>query len=259
MELGLNGKKAIVCASSRGLGRACAISLSRAGVSVVINGRDQKHLEETARQIAEVSRASIIPVAGDVSTPECQAALLAACPEPDILVNNNGGPPFRDFRELSRQDMLDGVVMNMVSPIEMIQKVIDGMITRKFGRIVDITSISVKMPVIGLDLSSGARAGLTAFMAGIARSVAHHNVTINHIQPGFFDTDRIRSGYAAIAKLENKQVSQVAVERSADIPARRLGNADEFGDLCAYLCAAQSGYITGQSILIDGGLYNSAM
>lgn len=259
MELGLNGKKAIVCASSRGLGRACAISLSRAGVSVVINGRDQKRLEETARQIAEVSRASIIPVAGDVSTPECQAALLAACPEPDILVNNNGGPPFRDFRELSRQDMLDGVVMNMVSPIEMIQKVIDGMIARKFGRIVDITSISVKMPVIGLDLSSGARAGLTAFMAGIARSVAHHNVTINHIQPGFFDTDRIRSGYAAIAKLENKQVSQVAVERSADIPARRLGNADEFGDLCAYLCAAQSGYITGQSILIDGGLYNSAM
>ena len=259
MELGLNGKNAIVCASSRGLGRACAISLAKAGVNVVINGRDQKYLEETARQIAEVSRSSIIPVAADVSTPEGQDALLAACPEPDILVNNNGGPPFKDFRELDREAMLEGVVMNMISPIEMIQKVIDGMIARKFGRIVDITSISVKMPVIGLDLSSGARAGLTAFMAGIARSVAHHNVTINHIQPGFFDTDRIRSGYEAIAKLEDKEVSEVAKERSAQIPARRLGSTDEFGDLCAYLCASQSGYITGQSILIDGGLYNSVI
>ncbi len=259
MEIGLNGKNAIVCASSRGLGRACAISLAKAGVNVVINGRDQKHLEETARQIAEVCRSSITPVAADVSTPEGQDALLAACPEPDILVNNNGGPPFKDFRELDREAMLEGVVMNMVSPIEMTQKVIDGMIARKFGRIVDITSISVKMPVIGLDLSSGARAGLTAFMAGIARSVAHHNVTINHIQPGFFDTDRIRNGYEAIAKLENKDISEVAAERSANIPAKRLGSADEFGDLCAYLCSKQSGYITGQSILIDGGLYNSVM
>ncbi|PLX35279.1 MAG: 3-oxoacyl-ACP reductase [Hyphomicrobiales bacterium] len=259
MDLGLSGKKAIVCASSRGLGRACAISLARAGVNVVINGRDREYLEETARQIGEVSQAAIIPVAADVSTPEGQEALLAACPEPDILVNNNGGPPFRDFRELDRQAMLDGVVMNMVTPIELIQKVIDGMIARKFGRIVDITSISVKMPVVGLDLSSGARAGLTAFMAGVARSVAHHNVTINHIQPGFFDTDRIRSGYQAMAKLENKTVEEVAHERSAKIPARRLGSTEEFGDLCAYLCGAQSGYITGQSILIDGGLYNSVL
>jgi 3-oxoacyl-[acyl-carrier protein] reductase len=259
MDLGIRGKTAIICASSRGLGRACAISLAEAGVNIVINGRNSDILGQTAREIAGMTGVSVTPVAADVSTPEGQKALLAACPEPDILVNNNGGPPFRDFRELSREDLMQGVVMNMISPIEMIQKVIDGMIARKFGRIVDITSISVKMPVIGLDLSSGARAGLTAFLAGIARSVAHHNVTINHIQPGFFDTDRIRSGYEAMARLENKSIEDVAQERTSKIPARRLGNPREFGETCAFLCASQSGYITGQSLLIDGGLHNTVI
>ncbi len=259
MDLGIRGKTAIICASSRGLGRACAISLAEAGVNIVINGRNSDILGQTAREIAGMTGVSVTPVAADVSTPEGQEALLAACPEPDILVNNNGGPPFRDFRELSREDLMQGVVMNMISPIEMIQKVIDGMIARKFGRIVDITSISVKMPVIGLDLSSGARAGLTAFLAGIARSVAHHNVTINHIQPGFFDTDRIRSGYEAMARLENKSIEDVAQERTSKIPARRLGNPREFGETCAFLCASQSGYITGQSLLIDGGLHNTVI
>ncbi|HHK74859.1 MAG TPA: SDR family oxidoreductase [Rhizobiales bacterium] len=259
MDLGISGRTAIVCASSRGLGRACALSLAEAGVNIVINGRNPEALNHTAQEIASQTGVSVTPVIADISTAEGQQTLLAACPEPDILVNNNGGPPFRDFRELSREDLMQGVIMNMISPIEMIQKVIDGMIARKFGRIVDITSISVKMPVIGLDLSSGARAGLTAFLAGIARSVAHHNVTINHIQPGFFDTDRIRSGYEAMAKLENKSVEDVAQERTSKIPARRLGDPREFGETCAFLCARQSGYITGQSLLIDGGLHNTVM
>ncbi len=259
MDLGIKGKSAIICASSRGLGRACAMSLAQAGVNVTINGRDESTLARTAREIADQSGVTVTPVAADVSTKEGQKALLAACPEPDILVNNNGGPPFRDFRELSREDMLQGVVMNMISPIELIQQVIDGMTERKFGRIVDITSISVKMPVLGLDLSSGARAGLTAFLAGIARSVAHHNVTINHIQPGFFDTDRIRASTEATAKLGNIPIEDVAEKRNATIPSRRLGDPREFGEACAFLCSAQAGYIVGQSLLIDGGRFNAAM
>ncbi len=259
MDLGIRGKKAIICASSRGLGRACAFSLATAGADVVINGRDEETLGKTAREIADKTGVSVTPVVADIGTIEGQRAILAACPEPDILVNNNGGPPFRDFRELSREDMLQGVVMNMISPIEMIQQIIDGMIERKFGRIVDITSISVKMPVLGLDLSSGARAGLTAFLAGIARSVARHNVTINHIQPGFFDTDRIAASTEATARLENISIEDVADKRNATIPAARLGDPHEFGEACAFLCSAQAGYIVGQSLLIDGGRYNSVL
>jgi 3-oxoacyl-[acyl-carrier protein] reductase len=184
--------------------------------------------------------------------------VLAACPSPDILVNNNGGPPFKDFRELDRQAMLDGVTMNMVTPIELIQKVIDSMIEKKFGRIVNITSMSVKMPVPGLDLSSGARAGLTAFLAGVARTVAHHNVTVNNILPGFFDTDRLRGGFNAWAQNNGITVEEVAKQRSEQIPAKRFGDHMEFGRACAFLCSAHAGYITGQSLLIDGGIYNSA-
>src|SRR5882757_5471280 len=188
MDLGISGRKAIVCASSRGLGRACATALAQAGCEVVINGRDGKALEATAAEMRQAG-AKVATVAADVATLEGQAALLAACPEPDILVNNNAGPPFRDFRELDRQKMIEGVVGNMIVPIELIQKVIDPMVQRKFGRIVNITSGSVKMPLTGLDLSSGARAGLTAFLAGVARSVAGANVTINNILPGTFETD----------------------------------------------------------------------
>jgi len=259
MDLGIRGKTAIICASSRGLGRACATSLAEAGVNIVINGRSAGSLNETAQEIADSTGVTVTPVIADVGTSQGQQALLAACPEPDILVNNNGGPPFRDFRELGREDMLKGVVMNMISPIEMIQQVIDGMIARKFGRIVDITSISVKMPVVGLDLSSGARAGLTAFLAGIARSVAHNNVTINHIQPGFFDTDRIRASTQATAKLENIPIEDVDEKRNATIPSKRLGDPREFGEACAFLCSAQAGYIVGQSLLIDGGRYNTVI
>ena len=199
MDLGLSGRKAIVCASSQGLGKACALALAQAGVSVVVNGRNRAALDAAAREIRDLGKVEVTAVLADVSSLEGQAALLGACPEPDILVNNNGGPPFRNFRELGRQDLLGGVTMNMVTPIELIQRVIDGMAARQFGRIVNITSQSVKMPLSGLDLSSGARAGLTAFLAGVTRDFAHRNVTINHLLPGSFDTARLSSGLAAAA------------------------------------------------------------
>ncbi len=200
----------------------------------------------------------MIPVVADVATPEGQRALFAACPEPDILVNNNAGPPFRDFRELDRQKILDGVVANMVVAIELIQKVIDAMVARRFGRIVNITSGSVKMPLVGLDLSSGARAGLTAFLAGVARSVAGSNVTINFILPGSFETDRFRSNVESTAKKKNISYDAAYAERVATVPARRVGQPDEFGATCAFLCSAHAGYITGQNILIDGGVFPGA-
>jgi 3-oxoacyl-[acyl-carrier protein] reductase len=258
MDLGINGKKAIVCASSRGLGKACAMSLGGAGVALTINGRDADVLEATAREIRDATGAQVTPVAADVSTPEGQTALLAACPEPDILVNNNAGPPLKDFRELDRQAMLDGVVMNMVSPIELIQATIDGMVERRFGRIVNITSISVKMPIVGLDLSSAGRAGLTAFLAGVSRTVAEHNVTINNLQPGFFDTDRLRAGFEGGARLQGLTIEQVAQGMADSVPAKRFGDPSEFGAACAFLCSAQAGYITGQNLLLDGGRYASA-
>ena len=191
MDLGIAGRKAIVCASSRGLGFACAKALAEAGCEVVINGRNQDAARRGGRRAAKATGAKVIPVAADVASPDGQKALFAACPEPDILVNNNAGPPFRDFRELDRQKMLDGVIGNMIVAIELIQKAIDPMVAKKFGRIVNITSGSVKMPIVGLDLSSGARAGLTAFLAGVARSVAASNVTINFVLPGTFETDRL--------------------------------------------------------------------
>jgi 3-oxoacyl-[acyl-carrier protein] reductase len=258
VDLGIAGRKAIVCASSRGLGRACAVSLARAGVELVINGRDARVLDETARVIGAETGVTVTAVAADIGTPEGQARVLAACPAPDILVNNNGGPPFRDFRQLDRQALLAGVVMNMVTPIEMIAAVIDGMMARRFGRIVNITSLSVRMPVPGLDLSSGARAGLTAFVAGVARTVAAHNVTINNLLPGFFETDRMRSGIAATARMLGRSEDELAQERAEEVPARRFGDPAELGDACAFLCSAQAGYVTGQNLLIDGGRFPGA-
>jgi 3-oxoacyl-[acyl-carrier protein] reductase len=258
MDLGIAGRKAIVCASSRGLGKACAQALAEAGCEVVINGRDAKMLVATAAEIAKATGARIIPVAADVATPEGQKALLAACPQPDILINNNAGPPLRDFRELTRQQMIDGVTANMIVAVELIQKVIDPMIARKFGRIVNITSGAVKAPLAGLDLSSGARAGLTAFLAGVARTVADKNVTINNILPGAFDTDRLRGTLAKAAEKANKTLDQAAADRKATIPARRFGEPAEFGAAAAFLCSTHAGYITAQNLLIDGGLFPGA-
>ena len=258
MDLGIAGRKAIVCGSSRGLGKACATSLARAGCTVVVNGIDPARLAETAAEIRRATNAEIIEVAADVTTPQGQDALFAACPEPDILITNAGGPPYKDFRELEREAMLTGVTWNMITPIELIKRVVDPMGERGFGRILNITSVSVKMPVFGLDLSSGARAGLTAFCAGVCRSVAHTGVTINHIQPGFFDTDRYRGGIDVAAKALGISHDETHAQRVATVPAKRAGTPEEFGETAAFLCSAQAGYITGQSLLLDGGLYNSS-
>ncbi|MBO0751157.1 MAG: SDR family oxidoreductase [Bradyrhizobiaceae bacterium] len=258
MDLGIAGRKAIVCASSKGLGRACARSLAQAGCEVVVNGRNRDTVEATAADIRQATGASVIAVTADVATPEGQQALLAACPEPDIVVNNNAGPPFRDFRDLSREMILDGVVANMVVAIEITQKVIDPMVKRNFGRIVNITSGTVKAPLAGLDLSSGARAGLTAFMAGVARSVAAANVTINFMQPGAFATDRLQSNIQTTATKRGVTVEQATRERLATIPANRFGTPDEFGMACAFLCSVHAGFITGQNLLLDGGSFPGA-
>ena len=258
MDLGISGRTAIVCASSKGLGRGCAQALAEAGCTVVINGRDGTTLEETARQIRSRTGATVIPVVADVSTQAGQDALLAAAPEPDILVNNNGGPPPKGFRDVSREALLEGVVQNMATPLELVQRVVDGMIARRFGRIVNITSASVLTPLPGLDVSSAARAGLTAFLSGVAREVAHANVTINNILPGMFDTDRLKGGLTKMAAMKGISVAEMAEARRADVPAGRFGEADEFGRLCAFLASAHAGYITGQNILIDGGAFRGS-
>ncbi|WP_421849209.1 SDR family oxidoreductase [Oricola sp.] len=257
MDLGLKGRKAIVCASSRGLGKGCAMALAEEGCDLVINGRNSDITKATADEL-RAHGVDVQIVIGDVSDPETQAALLAAYPEPDILVNNNGGPPLRDFRELDREAILKGVTQNMVTPIELVQKVVDGMAERGFGRIVNITSMSVYMPILGLDLSSGARAGLTSFLAGIARSYIDRNVTINSLLPGKIDTDRIRSTISYAADRAGTDEAAERARQESQIPARRLGTPEEFGKTCAFLCSDHAGYFTGQSVKLDGGLFNSA-
>jgi 3-oxoacyl-[acyl-carrier protein] reductase len=255
MDLGLTGRTAIVCASSHGLGRACATALAAAGCRVIVNGRDAAALEATAAAV-RAGGGDVRTVAGDVADEQVQEALLAAAGGVvDILVNNNGGPPLRDFRELDDAAIHAGVAANMVAPIRLVQKVIDGMIERQFGRIVCITSGSVKAPVGGLDLSSGARLGLTGFLAGVARQVAHANVTINFLLPGLFATRRLAGVHAYSARANGISVDDAEAAARARIPARRFGEPHEFGAACAFLCAESSGFITGQSLLIDGGAY----
>lgn len=255
MDLGIAGRTAIICASSKGLGRGTALALAQAGCTVVINGRNAATLEETASQIRASTGAKVIAVVADVSTAAGQDALLAAAPDPDILVNNNGGPPFKPFRDVTREGLLEGVAQNLVTPLELVQRVIDGMIARRFGRIVNITSASVLTPLSGLDVSSAARAGLTAFLSGVAREVAHANVTINNVLPGSFDTDRIRGPIAKMAAEKGVSADEIAQQRTATIPARRFGTPEEFGNACAFLASAHAGYITGQNLLIDGGAF----
>jgi 3-oxoacyl-[acyl-carrier protein] reductase len=258
LDLGIQGRRAIVCGSSRGLGRACAEALARAGVVVVVNGIDADRVARAAAEIAAATGGQTTAVAADVTTREGQERLFAAEPSPDILVTNAGGPPVKDFRELDRAAILAGVSANMITPIELIQRAVDGMVARGFGRIVNITSISVKMPIPGLDLSSGARAGLTSFLAGVLRTVAHANVTVNNLLPGFIATDRYRGALDATAKAQGITPAALEAKRIEGIPARRIGSAAEFGAACAFLCSAPAGYITGQNILVDGGMHNSA-
>jgi 3-oxoacyl-[acyl-carrier protein] reductase len=258
MDLGIAGRKAIICASSRGLGRGCALALAEAGCDVVVNGRNADTLDKTADEIRARFNVRVEPVVADVSTPEGQKALFAACPQPDILVNNNGGPPRRHFSELDREALIGGVIQNMVTPIELIAAVIDGMAERGFGRIVNITSGSVVAPIPGLDLSSGARAGLTAFLAGVCREYADRNVTINNILPGKMDTDRFNAGIRARSAKANRSIEEALAEALEEIPARRLGTPEEFGQLCAFLSSRYAGYITGRNFLVDGGLFPGA-
>ena len=253
MDLGIAGRSAIVCASSKGLGRACATELARAGCLVVINGRNAVTAEKTAAEIQAETGAKTLVVAGDLNDDKVRDALFAACPAPDILVNNNGGPPPREFEQISRDDILKGIEANMLTPIALAQRALPGMAKRGFGRVINITSASVRSPVARLDVSSGARAGLTAFLASAARKYARDNVTINSIQPGLFDTDRVKQMFGA-----GDSATAARAARSSTIPAQRIGTPEEFGKLCAYLASAHAGFIVGQNILIDGGAFPGA-
>ena len=255
MDLGIRGKTALVCAASKGLGRGCAFSLAREGVNLVVTARGREALEKTAQEIRSATGVRVATVVGDITTDEGRRAALAACPAPDILINNAGGPPTGDFREWDRAAWIKALDANMLTPIELIKATVDGMIARKFGRIVNITSTSVKAPIAALGLSNGARTGLTGFIAGLARQTAKHNVTINNLLPGSFLTDRTRQTIAGFAKAAGLTEEQAAAERLRTIPAGRLGDPAEFGEACAYLCSAQASYVTGQNFLIDGGAY----
>ena len=257
MDLGIQGKRALVCAASKGLGRGCALALAREGVHVTLVARGHEALEATAAELRKVSPGgtAITPVTADITTPEGRAAALAACPQPDILVNNAGGPPPGDFRDWSRDDWIKALDANMLTPIELIKATVDGMIERRFGRIVNITSGAVKAPIDVLGLSNGARSGLTGFVAGIARKTVKYNVTLNNLLPGLFDTDRIRNVVGAQAKAKGVAYEQALAERVATIPAGRIGDPEEFGAACAWLSSTQAGYITGQNWLLDGGAY----
>ena len=255
MDLGIRGKTALVCAASKGLGRGCAFSLAREGVNLVITARGREVLEKTAQEIRSATNVRVTTVVGDITTDEGRRAALAACPAPDILINNAGGPPTGDFRDWDRATWIKALDANMLTPIELVKATVDGMISRKFGRIVNITSTSVKAPIPALGLSNGARTGLTGFIAGLARQTAKHNVTINNLLPGSFLTDRTRQTIAGFAKAAGLTEEQAAAERLKTIPAGRLGDPAEFGEACAYLCSAQASYVTGQNFLIDGGAY----
>jgi 3-oxoacyl-[acyl-carrier protein] reductase len=256
MDLGITGRKAIVCASSQGLGKGCALALAREGVEVVVNGRAKDVLEATAEDIRRETGVRVTAVACDITTPEGRETILDACPEPDILVNNAGGPPIGDFRDWNEAAWQKAVNDNMVTPIMLMRAVVDGMSARRFGRIVNITSRSVKAPLAHLGLSNGARAGLTGFVAGLARQVAKHNVVINNLLPGPFATQRQVDGLTRLAAKAGQDYDAFAQARMAEVPANRFGTAEEFGRTCAFLCSAHVGFIVGQNLLIDGGAVN---
>ncbi|KAB7769661.1 SDR family oxidoreductase [Xanthomonas maliensis] len=256
MQLGIAGRWALVCAASKGLGLGCARALVGEGVNVVVVARGQEALEQAAHALRQLPGAGQVrTVAADITSVDGRAAALAACPQVDILINNAGGPPPGDFRQWERNDWMRALDANMLAPIELIRTTVDAMRARRFGRIVNITSSAVKAPIESLGLSNGARAGLTGFVAGLARTLVADNVTLNNLLPGQFATDRLRNNFAAAAARQGSSVEAVAEQQRARIPAGRFGEADEFGAACAFLCSAQASYITGQNLLIDGGAY----
>ncbi|MDR6770895.1 SDR family oxidoreductase [Azospirillum sp. BE72] len=259
MDLGIAGRRAIVCAASKGLGRACAFALAREGVHVTLTARNADALEATAEEIRKATGATVTTASGDITTEEGRAAALAACPEPDILVNNAGGPPPGDFHDWDREDWIRALDANMLAPIFLIKATVDGMIARRFGRIVNITSAAVRAPIPILGLSNGARSGLTGFVAGLSRQTVKHNVTINNLLPGPFETDRLRKTMEGGAKAAGRSIDEEMDLRRKGNPAGRFGDPEEFGAACAFLCAASSGFMTGQNILLDGGAYPGTM
>lgn len=259
MDVGIQGKWAIVCGASKGLGFGCAKALAQEGVNLVINARTAETIQDAAQRLRDLTGVQVRAVASDISTAAGQAAVLGAAPQVDILVTNAGGPPPGDFRDFERADWLKALEQNMLAPIELIRATIDPMIERRFGRIVNITSMSVKTPVDMLVLSNGARAGLTGFVAGVSREVASHNVTINNLLPGKFATDRFRDNSARRAATSGRRLDEELELQAQTVPAGRLGTPDEFGHACAFLCSAHAGYITGQNLLIDGGYFRGVM
>lgn len=257
MDLGLQGKTALVCGASKGLGRGCAEALAKEGVHVTMVARNAANLEQAANEIRALTHADVViqVVACDITMPEGRALALAASPQPDILVNNAAGPPTGDFRDWQREQWIAALDANMLTPIELIKATVDGMMARGFGRIINITSSAVKAPIDVLGLSNGARSGLTGFVAGIARKTVARNVTINNLLPGAFETDRLKSTLIAMAKAEGVSSEEFLASRQILIPAQRFGQPAEFGAFCAFLCSVHASYMTGQNILLDGGAY----
>jgi 3-oxoacyl-[acyl-carrier protein] reductase len=257
MDLGIRGKRALIGGASKGLGRGCAEALAKEGVHVTLVARNAANLEATVQQIrAQVGSAVEVNfVATDITTAEGRQQVLAACPDPDILVTNAGGPPPGDFRNWEREHWIAALDANMLTPIELIRATIDGMMARGFGRIINITSGAVKAPIDILGLSNGARTGLTGFVAGLSRTVAHKNVTINNMLPGPFETDRLRATFEASAKATGQEIETLIAARRNSNPAKRFGTSEEFGATCAFLCSVHAGFINGQNILLDGGAY----
>ncbi|CAN5339308.1 SDR family oxidoreductase [soil metagenome] len=255
MDLGLNGRVAIVCGASRGLGFACAKALADEGVSVVLVARTEAPAREAAQRIQVMTGSDVTVVLADVATSQGRADVLTACPDPDILVTNAGGPPTGDFRDWQRDDWIKAIDQNMLAPIELMRATVDGMMARRFGRIVNITSSAVKAPIASLGLSNGARSGLTGFVAGLARTTVRHNVTINNLLPGPFETDRLRSAFESIAQQSSRSAQDVEQQWRKRNPAQRFGDPVEFGQACAFLCSANAGFLNGQNILLDGGEY----
>ena len=259
MDLGIRARRAIVCAASKGLGRGCAEALAAAGAELVINARGAEALEATAAVIRERHGVAVTAVAADVTTEEGRAAVLAACPDPDILVTNAGGPPPGLWSDWSRDDFIRAIDGNMLAPIALMQAVLPAMMERGWGRVVNITSGAVKAPIPALGLSNAARAGLTGFVAGTSRQVAPQGVTINNLLPGIHATDRAVALDRGVAEAEGISLEEAKAKRAATIPARRYGMPEEFGAACAFLCSAHAGFIVGQNILVDGGAINSTL
>ncbi|WP_193141917.1 SDR family oxidoreductase [Meridianimarinicoccus sp. MJW13] len=259
MDLGIAGKRALVTASSKGLGRGCAEALAAAGVNLVLNARGAEALEATAAAIRAAHGVEVIAVAADITDEAGRAEVLDAAGQIDILVTNAGGPPPGLWSDWTRDDFIAAVDANMLAPIALMQAALPGMIDRGWGRVVNITSGSVKAPIPQLGLSNTARAGLTGFVAGTARQVAQHGVTINNMLPGIHATDRAQSLDSGVSKAEGIDMEAARKKREATIPARRYGTAGEFGAMCAFLCSQHSGFIVGQNIVLDGGAINATI